>query len=525
MIMLLIYVFVYCNTDTILNKLYLSNYSTIVNNEHIQDNPMFYYSVANVHLFSLITYSVYLTKLCMYYNPINNTSIALVFVFIKYTLTALLNNTATLAEYEFSRYTMWLFATPLMLKMYCDVNNLKLREMNVHYHVIPVAINLFMYPHRNTGMYYYYVACFSWLFISGFIRTLYTKRNVSFNNIYVFIWCMFALLTFVDMFHLTDTYRINLYYSYADMMSKMMTSIIVNDYNERECIQRTNMDLQSLQFISYMIKHITLYKNDNVIITTQCNNFIEFTTQRFLVKIPENKTILEQELLRKILPFNFDKEYIASQLTDQMTTATANATTTYNANTKQFNMICVLFTDIVNYTELARKYDDNVIFQLLYSVYTSFDTIIKKYPHLQKIETIGDSYMVVGDIFRTTNNHFIVIKEIILFAMEIVAEIKKIQTPDNKPLSIRIGIHMGNVIVGILGNEIPRLCVVGNSVNMASRLQSTAEIDTIQISRHIYEKIEEIDFDKPIEFITKENVFLKNIGSITTYNIVPSTTK
>ena len=262
-----------------------------------------------------------------------------------------------------------------------------------------------------------------------------------------------------------------------------------------------------------------------MIITTQCNNFIEFTTQRFLVKIPENKTILEQELLRKILPFNFDKEYIASQLTDQMTTATANATTTYNANTKQFNMICVLFTDIVNYTELARKYDDNVIFQLLYSVYTSFDTIIKKYPHLQKIETIGDSYMVVGDIFRTTNNHFIVIKEIILFAMEIVAEIKKIQTPDNKPLSIRIGIHMGNVIVGILGNEIPRLCVVGNSVNMASRLQSTAEIDTIQISRHIYEKIEEIDFDKPIEFITKENVFLKNIGSITTYNIVPPTSK
>jgi class 3 adenylate cyclase len=78
------------------------------------------------------------------------------------------------------------------------------------------------------------------------------------------------------------------------------------------------------------------------------------------------------------------------------------------------------------------------------------------------------------------------------------------------------------VSIGILGNEIPRLCVVGNAVNMAARLQSTADIDTIQFSRHIYEQIKEIEFNKKIEIITKENVFLKNMGSITTYNIIPN---
>jgi class 3 adenylate cyclase len=183
-------------------------------------------------------------------------------------------------------------------------------------------------------------------------------------------------------------------------------------------------------------------------------------------------------------------------------------------------MICVLFTDIVNYTELAKKYDDNTIFQLLYSIYTHFDNIIKKYPHLQKIETIGDAYMVVGDIFRHSLNHKLVIKEMMLFAFEISKEIKTIQTPDKKPLSIRIGINMGNVSIGILGNEIPRLCVVGNAVNVASRLQSTAEVDSIQLSRHIYEQLEEIDFDLKFEIAVKENVFLKNIGSVTTYNIL-----
>jgi len=199
----------------------------------------------------------------------------------------------------------------------------------------------------------------------------------------------------------------------------------------------------------------------------------------------------------------------------------AGAGTGAGAGAKQFNMICVLFTDIVNYTELAQKYDDAIIFQLLNNVYISFDKIIKKYSHLQKIETIGDAYMVVGDIFRNTINHKSVINEILLFAIDIIKEVKTIKTPDNIPLCIRVGINIGSVSIGILGNELPRLCVVGNAVNMASRLQSTAEIDTIQISSDVYEQLENVETDKKYEFVIKEHVFLKNMGSVTTYNIPP----
>ncbi len=215
---------------------------------------------------------------------------------------------------------------------------------------------------------------------------------------------------------------------------------------------------------------------------------------------------MEQELLKKLLPFNFDKSYISNS----------------NSDAKQFEMICVLFTDIVSYTELAHKYDDKTIFQMLNCVYYTFDNIIKKYPHLQKIETIGDAYMVVGDIFRNKNNYEVVVKEIILFAIEIIQEIKNIKTPDDVPLCIRIGINIGNVSVGILGNEIPRLCVVGNTVNMAARLQSTADIDTIQLSEHLHNLFKNIDFQEQFEITKKENVFLKNLGSVTTYNINPN---
>jgi len=129
--------------------------------------------------------------------------------------------------------------------------------------------------------------------------------------------------------------------------------------------------------------------------------------------------------------------------------------------------------------------------------------------------------MVTGDIYRNTHNHKTVIKEMILFAFEILKEVKTIKTPDNKTLSLRIGINMGTVSIGILGNEIPRLCIVGNTVNLASRLQSTADIDTIQFSHHIYENLEDIDFDMKFDIAVKENVFLKNLGSVTTYNIRP----
>jgi class 3 adenylate cyclase len=286
---------------------------------------------------------------------------------------------------------------------------------------------------------------------------------------------------------------------------------MIDEFIEKEIIQLNNIDLQSVQFISYMITHLNKYKTEIIVITPKCTALVDSTRMGFLLKIPQDKTILEQELLNKILPFGFDKEYISS----------VSVSASASASAKQFNMICVLFTDIVNYTELAQKYDDAIIFQLLNALYISFDKIIKKYPHLQKIETIGDAYMVVGDIFRNTINYKSVINEILSFAIDIVKEVKTIKTPDNIPLYIRVGINIGSVTIGILGNELPRLCVVGNAVNMASRLQSTAEIDTIQISSDVYELLETVEIDKKYEFITKENVFLKNMGSVTTYNLPP----
>jgi class 3 adenylate cyclase len=217
--------------------------------------------------------------------------------------------------------------------------------------------------------------------------------------------------------------------------------------------------------------------------------------------IPVDKTILKLELLKKILPLELEDRYL-----------------TQTKEYKPYDFICILFTDIVSYTELAKKYDADIIYKLLNDIYTRFDDIVNRYSNLQKIETIGDAYMVVSDIY--TNDQKNNVKNMVLFAFDILREIKNIQTPDNKPLQLRIGINLGKVVVGILGVEIPRLCVIGNTVNVANRLQTSTEPDTIQISTHIYEIIKESNFgDIHIHFEEKQNVFLKNLGSRTTYII------
>jgi len=77
MITLLLYVFLYCNADAILNKLYLSNYSTIFNNELIQSNNIFLYSITTINVFVLSVYSIYFINNVIYYKSINKYSITL----------------------------------------------------------------------------------------------------------------------------------------------------------------------------------------------------------------------------------------------------------------------------------------------------------------------------------------------------------------------------------------------------------------------------------------------------------------
>jgi class 3 adenylate cyclase len=415
--------------------------------------------------------------------------------------TILESNLIGIYQYEFKRTVMWLFTTPLILKLYCDINNLKLVDVNAHYHIISNFTHIVLYPFRKSH-YNTYIILSLTVSESYFIYKLIELKYQKYTQFIIFIWSLFSFMNIIELTNLFNIHDIQICYLLSDMIAKLTIMLIVNDYEEQMYHIKANVDLQSINLLSVIKKTIKQFENITNI-TPKCKLIMNIIDKRLTSFVPIDTTGLKLELLKKILPLELEDRYL-----------------TQNKEYKSYDFICVLFTDIVSYTELAKKYEADVIYKLLNDVYTRFDDIVNRYGNLQKIETIGDAYMVVSDIYTNdqTNN----IKNMILFALDLLREIKTITTPDNNPLQLRVGINLGKVVVGILGVEIPRLCVIGNTVNVANRLQTIADPDTIQISTHVYEIAKEkLGDNSNIHFEKKEDVFLKNLGSRTTYIISP----
>ncbi|MCH2034311.1 MAG: tetratricopeptide repeat protein [Tenacibaculum sp.] len=181
---------------------------------------------------------------------------------------------------------------------------------------------------------------------------------------------------------------------------------------------------------------------------------------------------------------------------------------------QDFEKASILFTDFKSFTQTASLLSPQELVEEINQCFKAFDEIMGKYS-LEKIKTIGDAYMAAGGLPKPDSN---AVKKMILAALEMqdFIKLRKVKNRQkNKPaFDMRVGIHVGPIVAGIVGVKKFQYDIWGDTVNTASRMESNGEIEKVNISSATYELVKQ---DKDLEFEYRGAIEVKGKGALEMY--------
>uniref|UniRef100_A0A8C7TYM3 Guanylate cyclase n=1 Tax=Oncorhynchus mykiss TaxID=8022 RepID=A0A8C7TYM3_ONCMY len=181
---------------------------------------------------------------------------------------------------------------------------------------------------------------------------------------------------------------------------------------------------------------------------------------------------------------------------------------------EHFSEVTLYFSDIVGFTTISALSEPIEVVDLLNDLYTLFDAIIGQHD-VYKVETIGDAYMVASGVpNRNGRRHAAEMSNMSLDILHCIGTFKMRHMPDVK-VKIRIGLHSGPVVAGVVGLTMPRYCLFGDTVNTASRMESTGLSYRIHVNQSTVDILHELKMGYKVD--TRGMTELKGKGVENTY--------
>jgi len=210
------------------------------------------------------------------------------------------------------------------------------------------------------------------------------------------------------------------------------------------------------------------------------------------LRFARTQHMLEQIINKRTEDLIIEKEKSDNLLANVLPRNTASEIMEKGKATKiKYNFVTVLFSDIQGFTKIAEETNPEVLIDELDKFFFYFDSVVERLG-IEKIKTIGDAYMCAGGIPEKNRTNPV---EVILAALEMQTYMSKLKESSEiegmKFWDIRIGIHTGTVVAGVVGQKKLSYDIWGDTVNTASRMESSGEAGKINISGTTYEFVKE----------------------------------
>jgi class 3 adenylate cyclase len=199
--------------------------------------------------------------------------------------------------------------------------------------------------------------------------------------------------------------------------------------------------------------------------------------------------------------------------------------------------VTIIFTDIVGFSRIAMGVTPIKVMDMLQNLFNRFDQLCDVHG-VMKLETIGDAYLAATNLLEDDADDVNVARKAavraLAMAKDMIREARKVQIPfsrkavhvpwashtyeDVEALEIRVGIHVGDITCGVLGQRLPKFTICGTTVNLAARMEQTSKPSHIRVTEDFHDLIG----NEELGWLQKERVAIKNMGTVETYLLDPN---